>query len=119
PVLGFAHYWHSAAQGTFRVDEVCGVEGGAAALALVAVGILVAALGAGAYNVAVGQELLRLLVVVLLRGLLYKLAIFVELFKEARSGVGMRLGRGAAVDIERDVEILEGVLDDRVVLVYC
>ena len=57
----------------------CGVEVAAAVLALVAVCALVMAVRALACDISVGEELSRLLVVILLCGLLYQLAVLIQL----------------------------------------
>ena len=67
------------------VDQLVGRERRAALLALVAIRTLALAAGAGADDVAVGEEGLGLLVVVLLRGLLDELTLVVELAEEVRS----------------------------------
>ncbi len=83
PVLRLALDGHRARHGAVGLEELVGREGRAALLALVAVGAFVAALGAGAHDVAVGEEGLRLLVVVLFRGALDELALVVELAEKA------------------------------------
>ena len=73
------------------IDQLVGREGRTALFALIAVGTVVAALGAGSDDVAVGQEGLGLLVVILHRGLFDELAIVIELAEEVRSGLGVGL----------------------------
>ena len=106
-----------ARDGAVGFDELVGRERRAALLALVAVGAVVAALGAGADDVAVGKEGAGLLVVVLHRALLDELALVVELAEELRSGLGVGGRRGARVDVERHAEALERTLDEFVVAV--
>ena len=117
PVLGLLQHGLGAAEGALGVDEVGGVEAGAAGFALVAIGVLVAAVGAGAGDVAVGQELLGLLVVVLLRHFLDELALLVEFLEVGGGGLVVLLAGGAAVDVERDAQFGEAVLDNLVVAV--
>ena len=64
-------------------------ERSAAGLALVAIGILVAAVRASAGDVAVGQKLLCLLVVILVRSFLHKDALVVERLEESGGHLGM------------------------------
>ncbi len=56
PVFGFLLNRDGVAEGAARVDELLGAEAGAASLALIAVCILIAANGAGTYDVTVGEE---------------------------------------------------------------
>ena len=77
PMLGFPHHGRVAAESRLGVDEVGGVERSAAGFALVAVGMLVAAMRAGTGDVAVGEELPGLFVIVLLRHLLDEFAFVV------------------------------------------
>ena len=118
PVGGLLLDGRGAAQLAVRVDELLGAEGAAALLALVAVGAFVAALGAGAHDVAVGEEGLGLGVVVLLALLGDELAVVIELAEEAGGVLGVHLGGRTAVDVEMDAQALEGVLDDPVVAVH-
>ena len=69
-MAGLFKHGHIPCDGGFRIDEVGGVEARSACLALVAVGVFVAAVGACAGHVAVGEELLCLFVVKLHRGFL-------------------------------------------------
>ena len=108
----------SAAELGVGIDEFLGAEGGAALLALVTVGILIAALGAGAHYIAVREEGLGLGVVVLLALLSYELALVVELAEEFGCILFVYLRTCAAVDIEIDAQRLETVGDYLVVFVY-
>ena len=118
PVGGLLLDGLGAAELALGVDQLLGAERAAAFLALVAVGAFIAALGAGAHDVAVRQELLRLGVVVLLALLRDELARVVEPAEELGGRLGVHLGRGAAIDVEMDAEPLERVLDDAVVAVH-
>ena len=117
PVLRLALHGHRSRHGAVRVDQFVGRERRAALLALVSVGAVVAALGAGAHDVAVGEERLRLLVVILHRSLLDELALVIELAEEGRGGRGVRRRRGARIDVERHAEPLERALDELVVAI--
>ena len=100
------------------VDQLVGAEGAAAFLALVSVGPLIAALGAGSHNIAVSQKLLCLLVVVLLTLLFDELAVLIELTEELRGRLVMGLGRGSGIDVETDTELSEGLLYQLMVFVH-
>ena len=76
------------------------------------------AVGAFAHDVAVGQKLVGLLVVVLFGLFLHEFAVVVEFAEEVGSQPGMSLGGGAAVHIERDAKLLKRLLDHLVVAVY-
>ena len=77
PVLGLPHHRLRSADGGVGLDELHGAQVAAAPLALVAVGIGIAAVGAGAHDVTVGQKLVGFLVVELLGVLFYELAVVV------------------------------------------
>ena len=81
-MLGTALHGGLAAQGGVRVDQFVGTEGAAAFLALVAVGALIAALGTGAHDIAVCQELLGIFVIVLFALFLDKFPLIIELAEE-------------------------------------
>ena len=85
PVLSLFHHRLAAGDGTDRVDKFLGAERRATSLTLVSISPLVAAMRAFSYYVAVGKKLPRLLVVKLHRGLLYKLAFFIETLEKFRS----------------------------------
>ena len=118
PVLGLSHHRGIAAQSRLGIDKVCSIQRGAAGFALVAIGMLVAAVGAGARDVAVGKELMCLLVVILHRRLLDKLACVIQLLEVFRRRFVVLLARGAAIDVERDAELSKRVLDNLVVSVH-
>ena len=117
PVLRLLQHRRRTRDGRLRIDQLRGREVAAALLALVAVGTRIAAVGALARHVAVGQELLRLLVVELLGGLLHQLALVVHLTEPLGGKLVVGLRGGAAVDVERDAELLEALLDHLVVAV--
>ncbi len=106
------------AQGAARVDQVLRAQGAATFLALVAVGIGIAAGWASAHDVAVGQELLRFFIVVLLLLLLGEGTVLVQFQEEGLRGFLVELAAGAVVDVEVDAEVLERLSHERVVLVH-
>ena len=118
PVLRLLQHGCRAADGRLRVDQLSGREVATALLALVAVSPFVVAVGALAHHVTVGQELLGLLVVELLGGLLHQLALVIELAEPVGGKLMVGLRGGAAVDVKRDAELLERVLDHLVVAVH-
>ena len=101
-----------------RVDEFVGREGGAALFALVAIGIVGTAAGACAHDVAVGEEFARHLVAVLFLGVLLEDAFVVECAEEVGGKLMVDFGGCAAVDVERDAEFFERVLDKLVIAVH-
>ena len=117
-MLGLTHDRGIAAEHRLGIDKVCSIQRGATGLALVAIGMLVAAMGAGAGNIAVGKKLMRLFVIVLHRGLLYKLALLIQLLEIRCCCFVMLLTRGAAIDVERDTQFGKGVLDYLVVTIH-
>ena len=70
-----------------------------------------------ASNVAVSQEVASLLVVELLTDLLDKLTFVIELAEEVAGKLVVSRAGSAAIDVERDAEALEAVLDEVVVAV--
>ena len=102
----FQHGFGTAEHGC-GIDKVGGVERCAASLALVAVGVVVAAVRTGAHDVAVGKELLSLFVVVLHRHFFHKTAFFVEVAEILGGGAVVFVAGSARVDVERYSELLE------------
>ena len=118
PVLGFAQYGLGSRDGAAGIDEFGGRKVLTAALALVAVGIGIAAVGAFAHDVAVSEEGLRLFVVVLLVGFLQKLAFVVEFAEEIGGHLAVGVAGGAGIDVEGDAEAFKTVFDELVVAVH-
>ena len=117
PVPGFTLDGHRTRDGAVRLDQFVGRERRSALLALVAIGTVIPALRARTDNIAVGQERFGLLVVILHRGLLDKLAVVVELAEEIRCGLGVDGRRGARIDVERHAQTLERPFDQLVVAI--
>ena len=117
-MLGLHLLGRRAGKGALGVNQLFRAKRRTALFALVAIGIGVAALGAGAGNVAVGQEHLGFLVVVLLRFLGDELVVVVQLAEELRGILFVHLGRGAGIDVEVDAQAREGVLHHFMVLVH-
>ena len=118
PVLGGA--FHQAVARVVLVggvNQLLGREGGTTLLTLVAVGTLGTTAGAGTHDIAVGQEFTRDLVAELLLGNLLQLAFVIELAEEVRGKLVVDAACRAAIDVERDTELLERALDERVVTV--
>ena len=107
PVFGGFLHERIAVDGIDGVDEFFGREGGSALLTLVAVGSLGVASWTFALDVAVGEELLGLLVVELLRCDFHKLALVVELLEEVGGELMVYGTCGARIDVEADAEVGE------------
>ena len=118
PVFGLYLLGRGAGQGRFRIDQLFRAQGGTAFLALVAVRVGIAALGAGTGDVTVGQEGAGLLVVILLGLLGNEFIVVVELAEELGSILLVYLGGGAGVDVKVDAEPGERILHDAVVFVH-
>ena len=118
PVGRRALHRGGAAQLGVGTDQLVRAQLRAALLALIAIRLLIATAGAGADDVSVGEELSRLLIVVLLGRLLDKLPVIIELAEKGGCGLLVDLGRGAGVDVEGDPEVLKGLLDDPMELVH-
>ena len=74
-------------------------------------------MGAGASHIAVGKELIRLLVVKVLRGLLNELAIVVEFLEKVACCVAVHIAGSATVDIERDAQPRHRIFDNLMIAV--
>ena len=118
PVGRFFHHRLAAADGALGVNQLRRAERGAALLALVAIRSLGVAAGAFARDVAVGQEGLRFLVVILHGGLFDELPFVIQFAEEVGSRPVVYLRGGASVHVERDAEFLERLLDELVVTVH-
>ena len=69
-------------------------------------------------DVAVGEELLGLLVIELLGGDFHEFAFVIELLEEVGGKLVVCLAGGAAVDVETDAEVGKRLLDDAVIAVH-
>ena len=119
PVLG--GFLHESMPGVVLVggiDQLVGRERGTTFLALVTVSTLGSAAWTGAHDVAVGEELSGHLVAVLQFGVLLQFTLVIEGTEEIRGKLVVNLRGGAAVDVERDAEVLEGFLDEVMVAVH-
>ena len=118
PVLRLAQHGCRTAYRAVGVNQLRGAQARAAVLTLVAIGTLGVAVGTLAHDIAVGQECLGLLVVILLALLLQKLALVVERAEKVRRHAVVGLRRGAPEGVETDAEVFEAVADERVVAVH-
>ncbi len=118
PVLGLHLGGHGAGKRALGVDELFRRKGGAALLALVPIGIGIAALGAGAGDIAVCQEGLGLGIVELLALLGDELVVVIELAEELRGIPVVHRRSGAGIDVEVDAQARESVFHHLVVLVH-
>ena len=100
PVLGLLQHRLRTADGTLRIDELGGRKVASAFLTLVAVGTFVVAMGTFAGDIAVGQELLGLLVVILHGSLFHQLPFIVELAEEVAGKLMVRFRSGTRVHVE-------------------
>ena len=119
PVLGsLLHQSVSRVVLVCRVDKFLWRQSCATLLALVAVRALRSTARTGANDVAVGKKFARNLVAELLFCLLHKLVLVVESAEEVARKLVMNIRSGAAVDVERDAELLKRLLDKVVIAVY-
>ena len=117
PMLRALLHWFRAAHLGVRIDQFLGAQRGTALLTLVAIGVGVAATGAGAHDIAIGQEHLRLGIVELFRLFLDEFAFFVELAEEFGGVLVVRGRSRPGIGIEGDAEIGERLFDERMVFV--
>ena len=107
-----------AIDGIHGVDKFVGRQRRTTFLALVAIGTFAVATRTFTLDVAVGQELLRLFIIKLLRGLLHKLPLVIQLAEEVSGKLVVNLAGRTAIDIETDAKVLKRLLDDAVVAVH-
>ena len=100
PVRGLVLHQRITVDGIDRVDELIGRERAAALLTLVAVCVGIVAVWALALDIAVGEELVGLLIVVLLALYLHELAVVVELAEEVGRQFVVDGGGGAGINIK-------------------
>ena len=117
PVFGFAQHRFRPAHGRARVNQFGRRERRATLFALVTISPLSVAVRTFARNVSVGQEGVRLLVVVLFALLLHKLSLVVEFAEKVRSRLFVHLRGGASEHVERDAEALKRLAYNLVVAV--
>ena len=103
--------------GGVGIDQFHRTEVVTAALTLVAVCVFVVTIGAFAHDIAVGQELMGLLIVVLFGLFLHQFPLVIELFKEVAGKLMMRGAGRSAINIEADAKRLERLFDELVVAV--
>ena len=113
----FAFHGHGTRNGAVRLDQFVGREGRTAHFALVAVGAVVAAFGAGSHDVTVGKEGPSLLVVILHRRFFDEFAFVVEFAEEFGSRFRMNRRRSSRIDVERNAQPFERILDQFVVTI--
>ena len=101
-----------------RVDQLFRAVGTAALLALVPVGVRIAALGAGPLDIAVRKEGPGLDIVVLLAFPGDEFPFIVEFPEELGGVFVVHRGGRTGIDVEIDPEAGEGILHDLVVLVH-
>ena len=118
PVFGLSHDGLRTADGTLRINQFGRRERCATFLALVSVCSFGMAMRAFAGNVTVGQESLRFLIVILHGCLFHELPFVVELAEKVRCRLCMHFRSRTSVYIKRDAELLERVLDKRMITVY-
>ena len=119
-VAGTSALWHQriARLGIVGIDEFLRAERGTALLALVAIGIRCVASRTLAAYVTVRKEMAGLLVIELLANLLHELALVIEFAEEVACELVVSGARGAAVDVKRNAEAPETVLDKLVIAVH-
>lgn len=104
-MLGVAGLGRGAAHAAAGIDEVLGIQGAAAVVALVAAGFLVATVGAGTLDITVGQEAAGLGVVELRGRALIDVAVLHEAQEDVVGDGGVVLRAGVGEEVERDAEL--------------
>ena len=108
-VRGVPEFRRVAVEAAADVDEVLGVHGFAAAIALVAPRRVIAAMGAGSLDVAVRQEALVHQRVGHGSGLLVEVALLKEFEEDLVGRIAMVVRAGASKQVERDAQAAQAV----------
>ncbi len=122
-MFGVLFYGSRIGNAAFWVDEFVGTQVFAAFFALIAVGTVIPAIGAGAHDKTIGQENLLFLVKKLrafAANQVKRIAdrLVVEVHKELLRGLVMDRVGCAGIDVKGHIEFLKGILDHCMVLVY-
>ena len=118
PVLGRALHERIASGCVVWIDEFVGRKCGTTFLTLVAVCLRRMTTRTFATNVAVGEELMLCLVVVLFAFEFYELAFVVELAEEVGCKLVVNRRSSAAIDVERNAEVGKRFLNQCVIAVH-
>ena len=118
PMFRLTHHRLAATDSGFRIDQIRRAKRRTASLALIAICLLVSTMRTSTRDIAVGQELLRLLIVVLLACFLDEFAFIIQCTEKIRGHLMMRSGSSTRIDIKRDTELLERFLDNTVVTIH-
>ena len=102
----FPHDGSRTVKSALGIDQIARIEQLSAVLALVAPGLLVAAVGTGPQYVPVGKKHVRRFTVELVGRVLGDVSVGVELQQDVLRDLRLPFGRGSAEAVERDVEPL-------------
>ena len=91
-MLRLTHNRLAATDSGFRIFQIRRAKGSTASLALVAICLLVSTMRTSTRDITVGQELLRLLIVVLLACFLDEFAFIIQCTEKIRGHLMMRSG---------------------------
>src|SRR5690606_13834630 len=117
PMLRFTKHGRLSTKRGNRVNEVYWIKRGSTLLTLVAIRPIAIAVGTSTCNVTVGQKLVELLVVILLRRLLDKFAFLVQIKEKFLRQLMMDFFRSTMVNIKGDSKLFEARLNLGVVLI--
>ena len=117
-MLRLTHHRLAATDSGFRIDQIRRAKRRTASLALVTIRLLVSTMRTSTRDITVGQELLRLLIVVLLACFLDEFTFIIQCTEKIRGHLMMHSGSSTRIDIKRDTELLERFLDNTVVTIH-
>ena len=100
------------------MEQFGGREVSSAFLALVSIRPFIVAMRAFACDIAIGEALFGLLIVVLFGFFFQQFSIFIELAEEVAGQLMVCLRGGSAIDIERDTEVFEALFNHRMVAIH-
>ena len=114
----FSQHRSIPSNSTFRVYKISRSQAGTTTFALVTIGSFVVAVRTSPCNIAVGKELIGLLVIVLLRRLFNEFSFIIELTEKFRCMLVMSCARSTTINIVCDTQTFKTIFNDCVITVY-
>ncbi len=117
-MFGFFQLRNVSTYHRFRIDQFVGAQSTSAAFALVAVSFFESTLRTGSGDVSVGQKLFVFGVVILFGGFFDEFSVLIKFQENFGSSLVVNRIAGSGVNVERNSETLERILDHAVVFVH-
>ena len=87
-------------------------------LTLISIGTFMVTMGTLSRDIAVGQELMSFLIIILFSFLLQQFPILIQLLEEVRSQLLMYFRGSPGINVEADSELLEALFNQRMIAVH-